>query len=240
MVHQKAWRWLGLTLATAIGTFVAGCASDRGGAPRGGPAAPPVPEMEAHGVFLAGMLDVDVLLNRAGFAPAGKGDGRGGRDRGPGGGGSASIGGSVGPANFGGRGDRGGRGGGGPGGEGPRRGDDGDGPAMRIRASNEPPVRLHLRLTNHDATALVIEVPEFESQLGNFVVQPRRLTVPGHGSIEAEPMTSQLGVTMSEIPLTVTVRINGKPERQTLLLRVKAPDSGAPAAPTSPPAGAPQ
>ena len=38
-----------------------------------------------------------------------------------------------------------------------------------IRASNEPPVQLQLRLTNHGETPVVVEVLDFNSDLGKHV-----------------------------------------------------------------------
>ena len=89
-----------------------------------------------------------------------------------------------------------------------------------IRASNEPPVQLQLRLTNHGETPVVAEVLDFNSDLGNFVVQPPKITLPPHEAVEADPMTSRLGVpAVEEIPVTVRLRINGKSETQVLKLK---------------------
>ena len=113
-----------------------------------------------------------------------------------------------------------------------RPGDDGT-PAPKIHASNEAPVRLHLRLTNHGTEPVDVEVTDFNSDLGNFVVQPRKISLPADGSAEAEPMTSRLGLKADEIPVTVAVRGNGHTEKQTLVLRVKGgtPSVATPAPP---------
>ena len=215
-----------------------GCESDRG--PRSGRAAavngpasaPPVPEMDAHSTFFAGQVEVEVLLGRVGFAPRDRGkagsdeggQGRGGFRGGMGGGGRRGGGGMG-----------GGRGGGGEmagGRDGMRPNDDGT-PAPKIRASNEAPVRLHLRLTNHGSEPVDVEVTDFNSDLGNFVVQPRKISLPADGSVEAEPMTSRLGLKADEIPVTVAVRVNGRTEKQTLILRIKG--DAPPAATSAPP-----
>ena len=81
-------------------------------------------------------------------------------------------------------------------------------------------MRLHLRLTNHGEQPVDIEVPDFNSELGNFVVQPPKMLLLPNQSNEADPMTSTLGVKSDEIPLTIGIRANGKLERQTLSLRV--------------------
>lgn len=212
-------------LAVGMLCLLAGCETDPGPVRRheatpaavAAPATPaptPIPEMEAHGLFFNGQVEAEVLLNRVGFAPreAAARDGAGGR------------GGTF-------RGGRGGgrRGGGGMGGgrmpggsDGPRAGEDGArGPA--IRAANEPPVRLHLRLTNHGTEAVDVEVPDFNSDLGNFVVQPRKLTLAPGASVEADPMTSRLGVKADEIALTVALRTGGRTDKQMLSLRIKPP-----------------
>lgn len=226
----------------AVGTLclLAGCETGSGPARRpeappattaaatATPAPAPSPEMEAHGLFFNGQIEAEVLLNRVGFAPRetaardGAG-GRGGTFRGGRGGGRRGGGGTG-----------GGRTGEMPGGrDGPRAGEDGSrGPA--IRAANEPPVRLHLRLTNHGTEAVDVEVPDFNSDLGNFVVQPRKLTLAPGASVEADPMTSRLGVKADEIALTVALRTGGRTEKQMLPLRIKPPASPA----TEPPAAA--
>jgi hypothetical protein len=222
--------------------LLAACANDH--APRGGhdasappPAAAPMPEMAAHAVFFSGQIETEVLLGRGGFAPrevgrmAGGGEGergRGGFSGGFGGGGRRG-GGGGGP-----------RGGGGePGGDLPRSRAGGDGePAPKIHASNAPPVKFQLRLTNHGSEPIEVEVTDFNSTLGNFVVQPRRISIPAGGSAEADPMISRLGGGGEEVPLTVALRANGKTEKQVLILRRKSPPPPAPEA-SSPPASAP-
>lgn len=214
---------------------LSGCESDRGsrfgggaGAPDAAPAAAPFQEMEANGKFLDGKLETEVLLSKGGFAPrAAKADGSNGGGRGGGfhGGFGGGGGGRRGGGGMGGMG--GGRGGGGemPAGRGPaRESEDGGPPRPPIRASNEAPVQLHVRLTNHGAEAMEVEVSEFNSDLGNFVVLPRKFTIPAGESVEAEPMTSRLGVKADEISLIVTVRSGGHTEKQTLALKAKPPE----------------
>ena len=78
-------------LALTIGALVLliGCETDRGTAHRHAAASPPetapvaaapIPEMEAHGMFFNGQVEVEVVLNRVGFAPreASASDGGGG------------------------------------------------------------------------------------------------------------------------------------------------------------------
>lgn len=213
---------------------LAGCESDERSPRRGPPpseagaAAPaPAPEMSAHATFFAGQIETEVLLGRAGFGPRADG-----KDGPPGGGEGRGRSGFSG--GFGGGGKRGG--GGGPrGGDGPegRSGPGRDAEARpRIVAENKPPVRLHLRLTNHSTEPAEIEVLDFNSDLGNFVVQPRKISVAPGASAEAEPMISRIGLSADAIPLTIRLRRSGQTEQQKLMLQVIAP-------PTPPPPPAP-
>ena len=193
-----------------------------------------MPEMAAHAMFFAGAIEAEVLLGSGGFAPrdAGRGVAPGsGVDHGRGG-----FSGGMGGGGLGGGGRRGGSGGarGGGDGGGPMARDResrADEPAPNIRPVNAPPVRFRLRLTNHGSEPLDVEVIDFNSALGNFVVLPRKLTLPPGQSVEADPMTSRLGFRADEFPLTLTIRASGKSEKQVLTLRPKA--SAAPA-PTDP------
>lgn len=207
---------------------LAGCESDpvrgrhgagTGGAPMtasGELARVDPPPMEGRASFLAERLTAEALLGKSDVAwSQPEGPSRGGR---------------------GGAGFSGGRGGGGRRG-GPRGGGEGSGatpssgsaqPARgpAIRASNAPAVQLRLRLTNHGEAPLEAEVLDFNSQLGNFVVQPAKLTLPPGEPVEAEPMLSRLGVpAVEEIPVTVRLRVGGKTgpvETQVLRLRPRA------------------
>lgn len=231
----------GLAVLFALVSCQGENSSRRGSPPGAAGVAPPAPapEMAAHGMFFAGKIEVEVLLGRGGFEmrDAARGDARpGGRGEGRGRGGFSMGGGGGGR--------RGGGGGGRPQGgsdgsessasRGPgARNDDGT-PAIHIVASNLPPVRLHLRLTNHGEQPADIEIPDFNSELGNFVVQPPKMLLLPNQSNEADPMTSTLGVKSDEIPLTVAIRSNGKLEKQVLTLRIVPPATTAPATPLEP------
>lgn len=95
-------------------------------------------------------------------------------------------------------------------------------PVARGQASQEPPIRLQLRLTNHGSELAEVEVTDFDSSLGNFVVFPRKMTLQPGESVDAEPVTSRLGAGSAEIPLTVGLRVNSQSEKRNLTLRVKA------------------
>lgn len=192
----------------------------------------PTPELEARAKFFDGQLETEVLLSRSGFSPrSGKSGGPGGENRG-----RSGFSGGFGGAAGGKRGGGGERGGGprgdSPAGRGsPSRDDD---PRPRIVAENQPPVQFHLRLTNHGPAALEVEVLDFNSALGNFVVQPRKLTVAPDASVEAEPMTSRLGLTSTEFPLTLRLRSASRTEQQILNLHPIATASTPPTPSTSP------
>ncbi len=200
-----------LALITLCG--LAACESDRhppAPAPQGtaGPAGEAAtPEMEARGTFFTGQVEVETLLNRGGFA------GRGGGD-------SGSAEGSGRRDGGGGRGVGRGRGAGGSAYSTDAAKSPGSETAPRIYASNLPAVRLHLRLTNHGTEPIEVEVTDFDSDLGNFVVQPAKIMLPPNESVEADPMTSRLGVTSDEIPLTVTLRAGDQTEKQVLSLHL--------------------
>jgi hypothetical protein len=220
--------YLPLLAGAVFALALAGCESNahRGPSPSAAAeesAAAAIPEMEAQGAFFNGKIEAEVVLNKAGFAArdAAQGPGRGNGGGGMRGGGfRGGFGGGGGGRRGGGMG--GGRGGGGDETSGSRGGPGSeDGPKLNIHASTEPPVRLHLRLTNHGAEPVEVEVTDFDSDLGNFVVQPAKVTVPAGGSIEVDPMTSRLGVKADEIPLVVAMRVGGQTEKQTLTLKVK-------------------
>jgi hypothetical protein len=242
VLFSRCWR--GLTLTLLLLGFAA-CEGERPNRPPsgamgsndGGRAA--IQRMEAQGMFFDGRIEIEALLAPAGVkwsrdAESGSGGGSSRPGRGGGFRGGLSMGGGGG----GGRG--GGRGHGGGGGGGPPEGsaESSVQRAPPIQASNLPPIQLRLRLTNHGDTPADVEVVDFDSALGNFVVEPPQITVKPAESVEAEPMVSRLGISYSEIPLTVKLRVGGRTEQQVLTLRVAkepAPASPPPAAPLPPP-----
>lgn len=200
---------------------LAACESDRRPPPAPTSAAAEVatPEMEAQGIFFDGQIQVETLLNRGGFA--GRAGGAGGTESSPAGptGGAGRRGGG------GGRGGGRGRGAGGGAALAESSGGGGDNAAApHIHPSNLPSLRLHLRLTNLGSTPVEVEVTDFNSDLGNFAVQPEKIPLPPHAPVEAEPMISRLGVASDAIPLTVSLRAGDQTEKQVLVLRpVKPP-----------------
>jgi hypothetical protein len=167
--------------------------------------------MEAHGMFFGGRIEAEILLARTG-AHWGRKDESGGTGKGDqAGGGHFSGGGGMG----------GGHRGGGHSGGGAMGGTSDSGPqSPPIHAINQPGVELRLRLTNREAGQIVVEVLDFNSALGDFVVLPEKIVVRPGESVEAEPMVSRLGVGATEIPLTLRIRIEGKTDQQVLPLKV--------------------
>lgn len=237
--HRLALRGL-LVLLITLG--FAACAGEHPHRPPPGATGPgedaaraPIPKMEAQGMFFEGQIEAEAMLARAGMkwsrdneSESSSGGSRGGR----GGGFRGGLG--MGGGGRGGRGGGRGRGGGGEGSP-PEGGAEGAAQRPPMHASNLPPIQLRLRLTNHGSAPAVVEVEDFDSAMGNFVVQPPKITIQPGDSAEAEPMVSRLGVTAEEIPVTVKLRSGGRTEQQVLTLRaVKQPPAGAP-----PPEGSP-
>ncbi len=172
-----------------------------------------VPDMAAKGEFFAGMIAVEVNLGpaaRPGPAGGKPGEGESGPRKGggrPEGGGGGRFGGPPG----------GGMGGG------PGAGGGEWEPRANIREQNSPPARIGLRLANRGATAVGVEVLEFNSALGNFAVKPDRATIEAGAVFEAEPMTSRLGVSGASIPIKVRLRADGNTEERTLVLEATGP-----------------
>ncbi len=215
---------------------LAGCQSDNprnaragstGDAPMtaSGELATPDPKpMDAQAAFFGGKIQAEAMLAKSDApwkTPSGSDTERASSgERNGGGGFTGGFGGIGGGRRGGGR-----RGGGGEpstqaGSDAPRQG------APTMRASNAPPVQLRLRLTNHGAQPADVEVLDFNSDLGNFVVQPEKIALPPDGTVEADPMTSRLGVPAVEsIPVTVRLRVGGKSgptETQILKLTPRA------------------
>jgi hypothetical protein len=82
-----------------------------------------------------------------------------------------------------------------------------------------PPVTLRLKLTSLRDSTVVVEVVDFESDLGNFAVYPSILALAPNQTAEPEPMISQLGVTSDEIPVKVSLRLEKKLETRTILVK---------------------
>jgi hypothetical protein len=104
--------------------------------------------------------------------------------------------------------------------------------ARRAAASGRPPVLIHLRLTNRGTERLDVFVPDFLSPLGNFVIEPEKLTLDPGQALEVEPMTSRLAGDIDETTVTLTLHVAGHTEKKVITLHTVAPP---PAAPVSDP-----
>jgi hypothetical protein len=94
-----------------------------------------------------------------------------------------------------------------------------------------PPIVMWLKLTNTAGNPLNVEVTNFNSELGNFAVQPDHVAIGPGQSAQPDPMISRLGVTSLEIQVTVSLRLNGTTETHVLTLRPVASAVKPPAAP---------
>jgi len=130
-----------------------------------------------------------------------------------------------GPGGHGGGGGGGGPGGmhgGGPGGPGGPGGGGGDyydeQSPRRIGESSLPPVMIHLSFENSSEAPVVLSIWDFKSELGDFAVRPDRVTVPAKGSAKVASMTSRVGLTSGEVP--VTLRLRSASGEETRVLKV--------------------
>jgi hypothetical protein len=93
-----------------------------------------------------------------------------------------------------------------------------------------PPVTLHLILTNTGGEPVTVEMIDFESDLGNFALDPDRLTIAPGATAEPTSMVSQLGVSSDVIPFKVTLRVGKAKESQTVQVRILHAEADAPPA----------
>jgi len=95
-----------------------------------------------------------------------------------------------------------------------------------------PPVTLHLVLTNSGPGTLSVTIDDFESDLGNFVVDPDVIVLAPGQTAEPTPMVSQLGVTSDDIPVTVSLIVAGQKETRKIEVKdvVDKPANPAPSA----------
>jgi hypothetical protein len=84
--------------------------------------------------------------------------------------------------------------------------------------STLPPAALRLRVHNTTAAPVEIEFLECKSYLGNFAVRPEKITIPAGESGQPDAMVSLLGVSGQEIPVTISLRLNGKAETRTAVI----------------------
>ena len=90
---------------------------------------------------------------------------------------------------------------------------------LQIRGSPMPPITLRLKLANQTKQTLEVEIPEVNSDLGNFAVQPDHLTLAPGQAAEPNPMNSQLGMIGDDFPVKVGLRLGDKTESQVVMVR---------------------
>lgn len=90
-----------------------------------------------------------------------------------------------------------------------------------------PPVTMHILLTNHSDHPMTVSILDFDSEMGNFVVDPESLAVGAGATAEPTPMVSALGVSSDTIPFKVTIKYGASKESRTI--EVKAVATAAPA-----------
>jgi hypothetical protein len=218
-----SWRRAGLVPALAILlVLAAGCSSDPGSGRRGGPAVtrakPPAP-MTGQDTFFDGSILAEIHVGTDGMpdaAPNESGNNGGGEGHRRRGGGSGRMNVAGGSGGFGGN-----IAGGVPFGEGGRPSREfGGAPAAGTRPMpGGRPVMIHLHFTNHGPAAVELQITDFLSPLGNFVVRPEKLTLEPGQSLETEPMTSQLAGAFSEATATLVLRLGDRAEKRSFPLK---------------------
>ncbi|HWL14497.1 MAG TPA: hypothetical protein VNR00_02760 [Opitutus sp.] len=179
--------------------WCAGCSTPRDREFAEAAMSPPV-AMAGATRFFDGKVLVSATLGRAARPhPEGSGgrDGSGQRwrrDRPPGG----MSGGMMGPA-------------------GERRDD--DVPTPRVRVAGGPHLTLRVTLKNTSPVPLTIQIRDVNSDLGNFVVRPERVELAPDQTAELEPMSSELGNVVGDIPVQISLRAENKTESNSLVLK---------------------
>jgi hypothetical protein len=91
--------------------------------------------------------------------------------------------------------------------------------ALQVMGSQLPPVLLRIQLNNTGAEPAEIGIELFKSYLGDFAVRPEKVSVPAGARSGPEGMSSRLGVTSNEIPVQLTLNLNGRSETHTVLVK---------------------
>jgi hypothetical protein len=98
----------------------------------------------------------------------------------------------------------------------------------RFRNSTLPPVALRLRVHNVTTSPVEVTFLECKSYLGNFAVRPEKITIAPESSGQPDPMVSLLGVSGTEIPVTITLRLGAQTETHTVVLTPVKPTAATP------------
>ena len=185
-----------------------------------------VPPMAASDTFFQGKVLAQLTLgNTAGERVPGKGPGGRGGKGGPSIGGSSMASASMGGGRHRGGGESMG------GGEGrPEQYDADSSEELRPRYADSPmpPAMLRLRLENQSDATLTVEITDLDSELGNFATRPDKFTLEPGTVGEPGAMQSLLGVESLALPVKLTLRVAGKAETKTLVLRPVTPEAAPP------------
>jgi hypothetical protein len=90
-----------------------------------------------------------------------------------------------------------------------------------------PPVTLHLILTNKSPGPVTVTMIDFESDMGNFAVDPDTLTIGAGLTAEPTPMVSDLGVSSDSMPFKVTLKYGATRETRTFPVGIVHEEAGA-------------
>lgn len=93
-----------------------------------------------------------------------------------------------------------------------------------------PPVTLHLFVTNTTGAPITVKLIDFNSDLGNFAIDPDTLVLAPGVTSQPTAMVSQLGVSSDQIPFTVTLKIGSSRETQKVAVKNLLDASGNPKA----------
>lgn len=99
--------------------------------------------------------------------------------------------------------------------------EDSPGPRPTLGESHLPPVMIRLKFENLTDGPLTVDVFDFTSPLGNFVVDPEMLSIPAHAIVEPHAMTSRLGLAGEGLFIKLILHLNGQRDERTIRLAPK-------------------
>jgi hypothetical protein len=82
-----------------------------------------------------------------------------------------------------------------------------------------PPITLRLKFENRSKQTLKFSVEDLKSDLGNFAVHPKVMNLSPDQSSEPDAMTSKLALTADEILVKLTLKLGGRKESETILVK---------------------
>ncbi len=86
-----------------------------------------------------------------------------------------------------------------------------------------PPVTIHLILTNTSPSPMTVTVVDFDSDMGNFAVDPETLTIGPGQTAEPTTMVSDLGVNSDSMPFKITLKYGIDKDTQTFPVSIIHP-----------------